>query len=157
MRLASRLAVRGLVLAAGLLLAGEGRGQKDQPATKLPADLKEMSDLERQTWQALTDRDAKAIKELWAEDFVGILSTGIRRTKADVLSTLADLTIRAATLRDVRLTKLDANVAMLNYKLERTSSFQGKELPSSCLVSSVWVRRGSRWQVMLYQETPIEK
>jgi uncharacterized protein (TIGR02246 family) len=116
-----------------------------------------LTDLEKKTWAALQGRDAEAIKALWADDFVGVLASGLRRGKAEILKTLPDLTITSYELEEPRAVPLAPGATLLTYRLNRRSTFKGRELPPACYASSVWVRRDGRWRIAFYQETPISK
>ena len=85
------------------------------------------------------------------------LLLGQRRTKAEVLKTLPELAVTRYTLDEPRVVALAPEAVLLTYRLTRQSSFKGQELPPSCDASSVWVRRGDRWLIAFYQETPLAR
>src|SRR5437660_9278529 len=96
MRLQTRTMMAiGVMLA---LAAAPGNGHADQPT---PLE-KTLTALEKQTWEALQKRDRAAVNRLWTDGFAGVLASGVRRTKAEVLKTLPDLTVTSYSLDDVR-------------------------------------------------------
>jgi hypothetical protein len=141
-------------LAAWRLSAG-GAAEKPGTAEERRKLQDTLTALEKQTWEALRQRDAGAIRALWADDFVGVLASGVRRTRQEVLDTLPDLKITSASVDEVKLLVLDRDAALLTYTVTRKSTFKGADLAPNCYASSVWVRRGDRWRIMFYQETPV--
>jgi hypothetical protein len=141
-----------------LLLVLAADSPKEDPAAGDRKQLqKVLTGLEKQTWEALQRHDAAAIKALWADDFHGVLASGLRRSKSEILKTLNDLTITSYALDEVGAVPLDQHAALLTYRLTRASSFAGKALPAKNSVTSVWVHREGKWRIVSYQETPIEE
>ncbi len=113
--------------------------------------------LEKQSWEAWKNRDGKFFQEFLSDDHVEVGFNGVA-TKADVVGFVGSLvcTVKSYELDHFELKMLDKNTALLTYR-EAQDTVCHKAVPSPCWVSSLYMKRGDRWQNVLYQQSQIEK
>src|SRR5215217_2651112 len=110
-------------------------------ATPTPAAGPTQADLEakeRQIWDAIKAKNWDAFSALLADDFVIVGGGGVQDKKA-TLEELKKYDLTEYTFSDLRMVKVDADLAVLTYTATEKSSFDGK--PSSgkpTRASSAW-------------------
>ncbi len=117
-------------------------------------DLDELLHLERRGWDALCAGTGSGFYgELMIDDGLMVLAHGFVLDRDAVVASLDDAPAwDEYEIVNPRLVTLDAGSAVLVYT-GRAS--RGDEAPFEALMSSVYVRRGDRWRLALYQQTPI--
>jgi len=107
----------------------------------------------RETWEAYKSKNIAAIKALTAEDFVSYTQAGPSNLQQDI-ATIDKLTIENYTLDDPKVSMATKDVAILRYKCDLKGSFDGKPFVPVYAIE-VWVKRGGKWQIVSYSETPV--
>jgi len=137
-----------LVLTASLLVSAD---------TKPPRGAGELLNVlvvqERGVLEALLARDAKALRQILADNYqgLGFPSPG-RQSRSDLLNSLSDLRLVRVVPDDPRVVPLNQDAALLSYQLLLEGSFKGVAFPTTpVIVSSVWVRQGGRWRLAFHQ------
>jgi hypothetical protein len=117
--------------------------------------LTEIRRLEELLLRPEVRRSRSALRELIADDFVEIGSSGRPSTKGEIIVSLRGEKPVRHTLADFRGVMLSPGTALVNYRTfsERKAPGQPKEE----LRSSIWVQRGSRWQIVFHEGTPIDR
>jgi hypothetical protein len=148
------LVIVTLLSALSLCLAqAEGAESKKDAGTDALAQ--KIIDNSRATWEAYKSRNVSTIKEYTAEDYASYGSTGPSDLKQDIAGINdKSLTIEAYTIDDPKVTMATKDVAILRYKNDLKGTVQGKPLKPA-YVTEVWVKRGGKWQIVSYQETPM--
>jgi hypothetical protein len=110
--------------------------------------------IEKQSWVAWKARDGKFFQDFLADDHVEVGNTGLA-TKAQVVAFVSSpaCVVASYTVDQFRLTRFDSSTALLSYRAEQATTCNGVAVPSPVWVSSLFVRRGGRWQNALYQQT----
>ncbi len=54
---------------------------------------------------------------------------------------------------EMKVVTIDANAALVTYKLEQKGSFMGQPFASPVYATSVWANHGGMWMAMFHQET----
>ncbi|MBD0373274.1 MAG: nuclear transport factor 2 family protein [Pyrinomonadaceae bacterium] len=109
--------------------------------------------MEKQAWEAVKARDAKAFSDLFAADGYMADNAGFA-TRASFLQTLPDLVITQYTLTDFKVMMIDKDAAIITYKANVKGSFKGQAFPPNpAYVSSIWAKRGGKWMAVYHQET----
>lgn len=109
--------------------------------------------MEKQAWEAVKARDAKAFSDLFAADGYMADNAGFE-TRARFLQSLPDLMITQYTLTDFKVMMIDKNAVIITYKADVKGSFKGQAFPPNpAYVSSIWARRGGKWVAVYHQET----
>ena len=107
----------------------------------------------RETWEAYKSRNIAAIKALTAEDYVAYTLTGASNLQQDI-ATIDKLTIESYTIDDPKVSMATKDVAILRYKCDLKGSYDGKPF-RPVYGTEVWVKRGGKWQIVSYTETPV--
>jgi hypothetical protein len=113
--------------------------------------------LEKKSWEAWKDHDAKFFQEFLSDDHVEVGFGGLTnksRVVAGVGSPIC--TVKDYRLDHFEMKRLDANTALLIY-WEEQDTICGKPVPSPCWVSSLYMKRGDKWLNVFYQQTQIQK
>jgi Domain of unknown function (DUF4440) len=112
-------------------------------------------DNSRATWEAYKSKNVAAIKALTAEDYVSYTLVGPSNLKQDI-DTISKLTIENYTIDDPKVIWPTKDVAILRYKCNLKGSFEGGKPFGPVYSTEVWVNRGGKWQIVSYQETPVQ-
>jgi ketosteroid isomerase-like protein len=122
----------------------------------VPDAERTVADLERAWVQAAMTNDLAAMDRIIADDWIGIVYTGQRITKADVLrdvkagsATTPKIEIRNMTVR------LYGTTAIVNAQTTETSTWQGKDTSGDYVLVDVYALRDGRWQVVSSQATKL--
>jgi uncharacterized protein (TIGR02246 family) len=126
----------------------------------MAADLKEeLLALEKGSWKAYANHDAKAYSDTMAEDAVvagssGDVMKGSKAILADLSNNPCD--VKSFDLADTKLRQLSPDVALLTYNLTQDVTCGGGKLPAKAFVTAVYVRQGGKWRWASYQETALK-
>ena len=126
----------------------------------MAAELKDdLVALEKSTWKAWGNRDAKAYGDLMTDDAVqvvagGGVTTGREKIMADVGSHTC--TLKSFDLADTNLRQLSPDIAILTYTLTQDVTCEGQKSPPKAFVTAIYVRQGGKWRWTSYQETALE-
>ena len=112
---------------------------------------------ERQSWVAWQKRDGGYFQHFLSDDHVEVGTTGLS-SKADVVAFVGSpaCVVTSYSVDHFRITRFDANTALLTYRAEQSTMCGKTQAPSPAWVSSLFVRRSGRWENALYQQTRAE-
>jgi hypothetical protein len=117
----------------------------------------ELMDLEREYWQAMKDKDAKATDRLTDYPCIVAGAQGVMTLDAAHMSAMLDdgaWSIEDFDLGDdVQVRMLSDDVAILAYKVSENLTVEGKPVSLEAADASVWVRREGRWRCALHTES----
>jgi hypothetical protein len=108
-------------------------------------------------WEALKNRDKKAYGEFLADDYEGVETDGKgERTRLQAMAEVSELNIANYTLWGLKVTRLGPDATFLIYEV--TMQFPPRSvLPfSRVYIGSLWVKRGTDWKELHYQETHVK-
>lgn len=150
-----------LILAlAGLSLAQETT-PSPAPKPKAPrvtkAQLqKQLVDKETAFWNAWKNKDPKPFETHLAADSVMVGEQGVSG-KATIAKDISSMPceVKSFTLSDWKMTKYDANHALIVYKGAADGTCMGQPIPTTWS-STLWVKRKGTWQAAFHQETPVK-
>ena len=127
-------------------------GQREQGHTNA---LKEtLINLEKQSWEAWKKRDGKFFQEFLSDDHVEVGFGGLTNKAAVVAGVSSPIcVVKSYTVDKFDLKRFDANTALLTYHAQQDTACNGNPVPSPVWVSSLYIRRGTRWRNALYQQT----
>jgi ketosteroid isomerase-like protein len=112
---------------------------------------REIEALERRGWEALSGPDGATFYEDAMADDGLMVFPGMVMDKATALATIRDVQPWSTfELADVRVAA-DDNTALVTY---RASARRAGQPEYVAVMSSVYVRRGDRWLLMLHQQSP---
>lgn len=104
---------------------------------------------------ALMKRDDAALKQIWADDYMFINGAGQLLTKNQRLANLSS----GATSLDITMAGMKVRVygdaAVTTGQVTIKGQYSGEESSGDYQSMTVWVRRGSAWQLVANQLTKI--
>ena len=127
------------------------------PTSALPPPSKEaLLEQDRKLNEAFIKSDPALFEEVLADEFVSFLG-GKRGTKGDELRIIAGGKCEAKswTLDEAQMLMIDSDTAVVSYKSNVDGSCFGEKFPSPLRASTIWVRKGDKWQSAYHNETPI--
>jgi peptidylprolyl isomerase len=139
-----------------LALAASAQAQAKRPARAGKAGIAaveaELRKLESEWFAAVVNKDEATIKRIFADDILTGNDDGSWLTKADMLAmTKAGVPIDKLTSDEFKL-RLYGTTAIVNGKSSYYSN--GRKLGQNHH-TAVWLKRNARWQVVVWQSTPI--
>ncbi|MBI3791497.1 MAG: nuclear transport factor 2 family protein [Gemmatimonadetes bacterium] len=134
--------------ASSLAIARPGLG------VRAAALLDTLQRLEEGSWRAWAVRDGDTFAHLLSEDHVDVGPGG----PSDKARVVAGVRSPACVVADYaiggfRLARFSDDAALLTYHASQKTACGGVAVPSPTWVSSLYVRRGGRWQNALFQQT----
>jgi hypothetical protein len=109
--------------------------------------------LEEQGWQALSSPDPVKFCEEWLADDAVLIVPGVIIDRATFLRALADEQPWASHhIKEPRAVPLTDDAAALIYRVTAQRDGQPQ---FAALITSVYVNRADRWQLVLHQQTPM--
>jgi hypothetical protein len=149
---------------AALLLGSSVFRQQPQGATSEPGKSNEQADLTnlldakiKAEWEAIKDKDQKALGVLLSEEYVGVEADGEgERYKWKAQSELQESAVTDYTLSFLKVTSLCADAAFARYEV--FIKFPPKSIVrfEKVLVGEVWVKRDGQWKLLRHQETKVK-
>jgi len=129
---------------------------KPKPRISKAQLLRQLSANETKLWEGWKNKDGKPFRTYLSADSVMIGGGGISG-KADSIKEITSVAcdVKSYSLSDWKLTMIDADAALLTYKGTQTATCGGVALPPASWASSIWIKRGGRWQAFSHQESPV--
>jgi len=117
----------------------------------------ELLALEKRCWQAQKDKDGAAAAELTDEACLIAGAQGVVEIdRRNLVGMLEDASWRIHDYSigdDVHVRRLDADTAILAYKVHEDLTVDGEPVSIDAADTSAWVRRGGRWLCALHTES----
>ena len=159
-----RIEISWVCAALALALGGFVFGQKPQtgtsPAAKTASEQKLTDVLDakiKAEWQAIKDKDQKALGDLLTEDYVAVEADAQgERYKWKALSELQQRLVTDSTLSFLKVTPLCADTAFARYEVFIKFPPNSAVKFEKVLVGEVWVKRDGQWKALHYQETRVK-
>ena len=114
--------------------------------------------LEKQSWQAWKERDAKFFEEFLSDDHVEVGFSGVA-TKFQLVAFVGSPhgEVKNYSVETFQLTMFGADMALLTYHAVQDTTCGGVAVPSPVWTTSLYVKRGDRWLNAFYQQTQASK
>jgi len=147
-----------LIVATLTLLLGFPTGVYAQSGSANAETEKEVRDALEKYRTALTQHDATALKQIWADDYTFINGAGAILTKAQ---RLANLDSRATSLDtitlggDIKVRVYGNDAAISTSRVTIKGKYSGKSVNGDFQSMTVWVKTSGGWQLVANQVTPI--
>lgn len=129
-----------------------------KPAAASDSALKDMFDAKiKAEWEALKTKNKKAYGELLDDDYQGVENDGQgERNKLQAINEVPATNVANYTLFGLKVAPLGPDAAFVIYEV--TMQFPPRSVVhySRIYVGSVWVKRGSQWKELHYQETHVK-
>lgn len=121
-------------------------------ADKQPDDILRR---EHRVWQAVRDRDGKALAELFTDDYIEITLEGQRVCKSDVVTESPKIDeIESYSVESPEIRHLGADSILLSYHLTLHGTCRGNPiLPNDRWATSIWVHSPSGWKCSFFQQS----
>ena len=153
-------ATAAFVFAAGVAPAGNAQSNAAKVAAANPAAAaptkESLMALEKSSFEAWRNKDAKFWKTFLSDKFVGYGSEGkLNKASATKEFTGADCEIKSFALFDDKMTLVGNDAALLTFKATVDGTCGGQKLPANSMAASVFVRDGANWKAAFYAEAPI--
>jgi ketosteroid isomerase-like protein len=119
---------------------------------------KEVRDALEKYRTALTQHDATALKQIWADDYTFINGAGEILTKDQRLANLDSGATSLDTITlggDMKVRVYGDDAAVSTSKVTLKGKYSGKAVSGDYQSMTVWVKRPSGWQLVANQVTPI--
>ena len=108
-------------------------------------------------WQAIKDKDQKALGDLLTEEYVGVEADALgERYKWKALSELQQSSVADATLSFLKVTQLCPDAAFARYEVFIKFPPKSAVPFEKVLVAEIWVKREGQWKSLHYQETRVK-
>lgn len=151
-------------ICATLMLGGFAFAQKPQGTEKPVARTASAQDLTnlldgriKAEWQAIKDKDPKALGDLLTEEYVGVEADAQgERYKWKALSELQQSNVADFTLSFLKVTPLCADAVFARYEVFIKFPVKSGVPFEKVLVGELWVKRDGQWKSMHYQETRVK-
>lgn len=112
---------------------------------------------EKQLWDALKNRDYEAFGKMLSSDNVYI-SSDVVGGKDETVNGVRNFAPTEVNLSDWKTVVLDADVAVVTYKVDARGTSGGQPIPPGALrASTAWVKRGGEWLAVYHQDCPVEE
>jgi hypothetical protein len=135
--------------------AQTGKPMAPKPMTK-SANAEKLMANENKLLDAVRAKDAKAFSSLVMKGTWSIDETGFQGND-DFVKMLgdpkADLKIDMLKASDMKVIDIDANSAIVTYKVEQKGSMMGSAFPPTVYASTIWTNKGGTWQAVFHQES----
>lgn len=127
-------------------------------AATATATKSEVLELEKKYWEAMKNHDAATMQELTADPCVVVGQDGAMTMTARQLADMMksqDYKLRSFRVDEgsAVVRELGDGVAMVAYKVHEESNRGGKDQSLDAYDSSVWVKRGNKWQCAVHTES----
>ena len=147
----------GMVLATSLAFAqGE---MKKQTAMKSDVGATLMHH-EQMMLDALQKKDVAGFKKYiragsWALDENGYMT--IEEFVKSLNDPKANFMIESFKASDMKVVNIDANAAIVTYKLDEKGSYMGQPFPPLVYATTIWANHGGSWMAVFHQESTAAK
>jgi ketosteroid isomerase-like protein len=144
-----------LIVVALTLLLGVAAGVFAQEDSATEKEVRDALDKYR---TALTQHDAAALKQIWADNYTFINGTGEILTKDQRLANLASGATALDTItmgNDMKVRVYGNDTAVSTSRVTLKGKYSGKAVSGDYQSMTVWVKRPSGWQLVANQVTPI--
>jgi uncharacterized protein (TIGR02246 family) len=123
----------------------------------MAADLKDdLVALEKSSWKAFADHDAKAYGDTMTDDAVLVSASGEVVTGRQKIVADLSCNVKSFDLADTKLRQLSADIAILTYNLTQDVTCGAEKLPTKAFATAIYVRQGGKWRWTSYQETALK-
>ena len=149
---------RGLLVGAATYGLVGGLASVSAMAQDDKAKLRDtLLELEIGSWQFTKDKNAAAMNGFLADDALLIFYDGSRYTKAQFVKFDFEVASFTVDRKSAQLMVASPDVAILLYRVTYASGTKGAApMTATVNAADTYVRRGGKWQSLLYQETQLK-
>lgn len=113
--------------------------------------------MERELWEAWKAKDMGPFEKLVASDGVALDMMQGWQDKAAMMKGMKDMPCEVASysIADEKMTHVDKDATIYTYTANVDATCGGQKIPDKVYCSSVWAKRGAKWETVFHQETPV--
>ena len=143
-----------LLLAATPVVCAQTKAKKDSAMRAEQGLLKVNNEYD----EALVRGDTSALERIFGEEFIYTSTSGEVVNKSQQLELIrsGQMKIESGASDDVQV-RLYGNIALVIGSFKAKGQFKGQAFDSTERYTSVWVKRGGRWQLIAEQGTLVPK
>jgi hypothetical protein len=142
------------------LLSAASALAQEKPAAARPmpksVNAERLMANETKLLEAVRTKDAKTFASMVMSGSWSVDTTGLQAND-DFVKLMsdpkADLKIEMLKASEMKVIDVDANTAIVVYKVDQKGSMMGMALPPSSWASTVWSNMGGTWKAVFHQET----
>ena len=107
--------------------------------------------------EALLQRDAAALEQIWADDYTFTNGAGETHTKAQRLANLKSgaTSLDSISQEEEMKVRVHGNVAVATGRVTIKGQYSGKQASGQYQSINVWVKGAAGWQLIANQLTPV--
>jgi len=122
------------------------------PQTASASDLTEK---ERQAYDALRRKDWDAFGRFLADDFIYVTGDGVH-DRAKTVEMVRNLDLTDFSMTDTRVVNVDRDLAVVTYTSHSKGNYGGRPIdPETMRESSAWINRGGNWLLVYHQDSEV--
>ncbi|HEY0437631.1 MAG TPA: nuclear transport factor 2 family protein [Phenylobacterium sp.] len=151
--------MRTILIAAATAILALGAGVvRAAPSASGNSGLEaELIAMEKQSWVAWQGHDAAFFDRFLSDDHVEMQGFGPTGKAPVVAGVKSGCTVTSYQVDHFKLTRFGPDTALLTYRAEQDTTCGPGKVPSPVWATSLFVRRGGRWQNALYVHSPAAK
>lgn len=105
--------------------------------------------------QALKNKDRAAMDGMIGATAIIVNPQGAK-TKWQFLEMLQQMNLQTDTVSNVQVRLPGPDTRIVAYQVNQTGTLNGKPLPATSLITSVWYNQNGKWMMVSHQATPIQ-
>ena len=113
--------------------------------------------LEKQGWEAWKNKNISWFQTNLTEDALFVSSDGVANRSQIVKFMGSECDLKSYSMDNFKFLMLDKNSALITFTGMQDGVCSGKTLPATVHASAVYVKRGGKWLVAYYTDTPVTK
>ena len=105
---------------------------------------------------AFVENDISKIEQMMTGDHIAVIANhGSPLTNDELLDNLAAYDLTSFDISNVAVTTLAPDVALVNYNVRQSGTYNGIPLPAKAFISEIWLKRDGCWKQRLFQSTEL--
>jgi hypothetical protein len=112
--------------------------------------------MERDLWEAWKAKDTKPFDKMVSSDAVALDMSQGWQSKSQMIKGMTDMPcdVNSYSIGEEKISWIDKDAALYTYTANVDASCGGQKLPDKIYASTVWAKRGGKWETTFHQETP---
>lgn len=147
------LLIMVIAIAASLTAFGQTKTSKDKGnsvETQIIA-------LEKSGWEAWKNKNSSWFETNLTDDALFVSSDGVANKSQIVEFMGSACEIKSYSLDNFEFLTLDKNSALITFTAMQDGMCSGKTIPANVRASAIYAKRGGKWLLVYYTDTPIIK
>jgi ketosteroid isomerase-like protein len=113
--------------------------------------------MERDMWEGWKNKDMKPFEANISDDSLSLDPMMGWTDKKAMMKSMTDqpCDVRSYSFSDEKIVWIDKDAAIYSLKATVDATCGGQKVPANVYASTVWAKRGAKWQAIFHQETPV--